>query len=856
MARIAAAAVSGTLSSSVSSSDTILESDALANLPAISGGDYAAITIGYDRAGGVAPETVWVTAHAANATSATIVRAREGTTARAWSSGAVWVHGPTPEDRRVFNDGTFTSSASPVLVVDALPSGADGHAFQVWCEQALGRLLRFSIENNYSLSDALCDVNFRNSVVEIGSDDAAVSIAGTQFRLFKPTGDTSNALTYYRPGSRTLVAFGVNSAGTVVIGVGGQASVAAQIETAGAANPRWDISEFGAQRWGAGGASALDTTLARAAAGVLEVTGKIRQTGTPTANTDLATKGYVDSVSGGGGGFGFGESVTSQAAAADATGATSSITAFHQARDAAGVGGVVHVPRGDWLVPDLDLSVNGQRWLLQPGARLITSVRTKHVVTISGDDVRLTAPNGGGRIDGRRTATYDANERSGVIVTGDRCEVDNLTVVDACLHGIYVQNAQAAQVHHNYVSNSWSNGIFCEILLESAASVDVEGLILEHNWIDRSMVPAATARGGGIKIHGDNNAIEGTHELRRSRVASNYVRMPDTPTQSGANCIEVWGLSPYSIIADNHTYHGRMGISIDRADYCSVVGNNVFAPFRSDTNGGVGIECAGSVGVAITGNTVDGANRLKNGITAWSANEGVAESSGAVISGNVIARMSTAQAAYGIAVQASALASPNERVVVSGNSIETAFAGSQAIRLLRVRDASITGNTISGGGVSERAIWTQTCAKLTITGNTMRRFATSAIHLAGADGVTFTVDDIAVTGNVFDDCTKTLTIASGANAPTLGSRIRFTGNSGNTAANNNATGSTRAPGATQDVDNLLLYVGRFRGTGAPALFAGIGSTYIREDASSADTALYVKHSDASASTSWTALTST
>lgn len=296
MARIAAAAVSGTLSSALASGDTTMAAAALANLPAISGGDYAAITIGYDRPGGAIPETVWVTAHGANATSATIVRAREGTTARAWDSGAAWVHGPTPEDRRAFNDGTFASPASPVLIVDALPSGVDALAFQVWCEQALGRLLRFSIENNYSLTDALCDVNFRNSVVEIGSDDPAVSIAGTQLRLFKPTGDTSNALTYYRPGSRTLVAFRVNSAGTVVIGVGGQASVAAQIETAGAANARWDISEFGAQRWGPGGASALDTTLARTAAAELTLTGTLKQTGTPTASTDVATVGWVRSA--------------------------------------------------------------------------------------------------------------------------------------------------------------------------------------------------------------------------------------------------------------------------------------------------------------------------------------------------------------------------------------------------------------------------------------------------------------------------------------------------------------------------------------------------------------------------------
>lgn len=86
--------VQGTLSSTMNSTGTTMNSAGLANLEAISSTEHAAIIIDPGRTAG-APEIVHVTAHTGSATSATVVRGREGTAARAHSSTEEWIHAPT-----------------------------------------------------------------------------------------------------------------------------------------------------------------------------------------------------------------------------------------------------------------------------------------------------------------------------------------------------------------------------------------------------------------------------------------------------------------------------------------------------------------------------------------------------------------------------------------------------------------------------------------------------------------------------------------------------------------------------------------------------------------------------------------
>ena len=96
--RVRASGVQGTITNNpLLVGATTMNGAGLADLPAIGATQFAAITLDPLGTAG-APEVVWVTAHTASATSATIVRAREGTTARQHASGTAWVHGPTPAD--------------------------------------------------------------------------------------------------------------------------------------------------------------------------------------------------------------------------------------------------------------------------------------------------------------------------------------------------------------------------------------------------------------------------------------------------------------------------------------------------------------------------------------------------------------------------------------------------------------------------------------------------------------------------------------------------------------------------------------------------------------------------------------
>lgn len=89
--------VAGTLSTAAAISDTALVADIFAGLPT----DYSTtkvlpLTI-HDPSTNLF-EVVWVTAHTGTSTTITVVRAREGTTARAWPSGSAVICAPTVRD--------------------------------------------------------------------------------------------------------------------------------------------------------------------------------------------------------------------------------------------------------------------------------------------------------------------------------------------------------------------------------------------------------------------------------------------------------------------------------------------------------------------------------------------------------------------------------------------------------------------------------------------------------------------------------------------------------------------------------------------------------------------------------------
>ncbi len=107
--------VSGVITNNpLAAGGTTLNSVALANLPVISAPNIAALILDPAAAGG-APEVVHVTAHTASAQTATILRAQEGTAARAHNINTPFVHAPTIFDFG-YTKGSDLASASTITL--------------------------------------------------------------------------------------------------------------------------------------------------------------------------------------------------------------------------------------------------------------------------------------------------------------------------------------------------------------------------------------------------------------------------------------------------------------------------------------------------------------------------------------------------------------------------------------------------------------------------------------------------------------------------------------------------------------------------------------------------------------------
>lgn len=129
--RSRAGGVAGALSAAVAAGDTSISSAGLADLAVVDTTKHAALTVYTADANGrvTKREVVWVTAHTAAATTATVVRAQEGTTAQAWAVGDKFVHGPTVRDvatgRLQFKTRTSGDVVMNATVFTAVDSALD-----------------------------------------------------------------------------------------------------------------------------------------------------------------------------------------------------------------------------------------------------------------------------------------------------------------------------------------------------------------------------------------------------------------------------------------------------------------------------------------------------------------------------------------------------------------------------------------------------------------------------------------------------------------------------------------------------------------------------------------------------------
>lgn len=176
--------VAGALSAGISGADTTISSAGLAGLAVIDATNHAAITIFAADGNGriLVSEIVYVTAHTAAATTATVVRGREGTSASAWSSGATWAHAPTTRDLSTGTVAFASRTAGEVTFTNTT----------TWVE--MSSALRLVLPNTYAGDVVEVGVAARWSNQNAqGMGDAATLVSGSPVNYFGTTGAAGDA---------------------------------------------------------------------------------------------------------------------------------------------------------------------------------------------------------------------------------------------------------------------------------------------------------------------------------------------------------------------------------------------------------------------------------------------------------------------------------------------------------------------------------------------------------------------------------------------------------------------------------------------------------------------------------------
>ncbi len=483
--------------------------------------------------------------------------------------------------------------------------------------------------------------------------------------------------------------------------------------------------------------------------------------------------------------------------------AGSTLTDFHNARNTAGVGGTVYVPKGSYTFSSpLQLSTPGQNWIIHPGAFFtVANAADCSVMNISGDGVVVA----GGKWDGN-----GANIGTGqavINITGHRSGIRNAEVTNGDSSGVRVAGCNFAFVEGCYVHR---NATF-DILVDVSGAAGSNYTRIENNTV------VNTGTQAGIHARGDN---VGTVLSRGTRIASNHVTRysPGTFTHDHAEIgIEVWGYAPFCTIVNNHVVGAWMCVSVDKADHTTVAGN-------TGDNCKWGYELAGSSHCTVTGNTIDCryiANSI--GVSCSNAGNGI----------NTISSNNIYRAATGIHLNGSE-GNGSEKYVVIGNTVDGIDGSGKGVYCQMARSVVIASNQFLGtGAAGSRAILLENSSDLAISGNLLRSMS-QFIHMYAFSNFTF--DDITVTGNHLDGAAGIVESANTGAVLSLGPAIRLANNVGFAA--------------------YLDYAAKLRqtfGTGTPEGFvsAGVGSTYQRRDGG-AGTCLYLKQSGGTGNTGWVA----
>lgn len=409
-------------------------------------------------------------------------------------------------------------------------------------------------------------------------------------------------------------------------------------------------------------------------------------------------------------------------------GTTDDTAAIHAARDAAGVGGLVIIPPGTYLVSGLAANVASQRWDLSDGAVIKMKVGAAVPLSVTASGVSVT----GGVFD-CSDATRDKGGKNGITITADGVTIRQVRVLNSPYHGIAAYACNQITISGCSVTNSAGAGIWAQ----NGSLPSIYDIVIMDNMVDNS---SAGKLAEGIGVRGNKN----TQRVSRVTVSRNTVCLPYGQSGQTGN-ISVTNGTDW-IIQNNTIIGGYFGITCPDPIRASI-SINVIRGFNR-----IGIEIPGAVDdVTVMGNIVD-----PDGTPASS---GIQASAGPVsdlsIVGNTIRNFSAS--CYLIDFSSG---SRSERVKIIGNFLKSAV-GSGSFSGVYF-NGEITGLDISGNIVeasSSAKSWgvrfLNSVTGAAVTGNRFADLTGGAVLLA-ARGASYKLDHISVVANELVNCGATL----------------------------------------------------------------------------------------------------
>ena len=458
--------------------------------------------------------------------------------------------------------------------------------------------------------------------------------------------------------------------------------------------------------------------------------------------------------------------------------------------------------------------------------------------------------------------TYTTATNSGVTISGDDCEVNNLTinapatftaVAGQPTYGVFWITANGVSVHDNTLNNVPKHGIafdecdsgtvYNNVINGNYPLADYDGLTtLSHSGIRCN--PTASGDQGKFIIHGNriSGCVQGVLSGNFGAASRNQGF-----AVYGNIFTECWNHGIYASSSDSYAWAvtGNTFVRCQKpialfGRYHVVSGNTLTAGGFSGTSAEfVGISMRDSIGCIVANNTVQG--EVEGGGTVIN----LTQVSGTVVKDNVVSGnvINITGAALGriIGIGSSTTVDLSNNVV-TGNVIFGAapeFSGLiwfNTASGANARNSVIANNAITMTGACD-AIGIVNCVGTKVLGNSIE-IKFDAATAKTVPGIKITsCADIDISGN-----TITCTAAYGANVNLRAIWEQTSGSGSRATANTMRADLTKLVSATKYVtNNASGIIVDDVGAGAPTLNAGVGSRYGRTDGG-AGTSFYVKES--------------